>query len=166
MIGNSEKWKDIPNYEGIYYVSSFGNVKRKYKNGNIKLLKLQEDKDGYYYVILSLNNVKVHKRINRLVLEAFDNSGNRDNLQVNHKDGNKTNNKLENLEWATQKENLQHAFKNNLIKTKKVKCLDTGKVYNSIREAGRKTNSNFRKISECCLGKRKKTNNLTWEYYE
>jgi hypothetical protein len=161
----NEIWKDIPEYENLYQISNYGNIRRIFKKG-IKKLKPSEDKDGYYYVKLCKNNKQKHKRVNRLVMITFNNISNCENMQVNHIDGNKHNNSISNLEWCSQLQNLEHAFKNNLIITRKVICLETKEVYKSIREAGRKTNSNFRRIVECCQGKRKSTNNLHWEYYD
>lgn len=158
-----EEWKNIKGYEGLYQVSNTGKVRRIFKR-KTKELKLVEDKDGYFYVKLSKESMIKHFRINRLVLLTFNPIKNPSSKQVNHIDGNKKNNNLQNLEWCTQKENLSHALQNNLINSRKVKCIETDIIYYSLREAGRKTNSNFRKISECCQGLRNKTNNYHWEY--
>lgn len=160
----NEIWKDIPNYEGIYQISNYGNIQRLNKKGK-KKLKFYEDKDGYYYVNLCKENKSTHKKIHRLVMITFKNIKDNKNMQVNHIDGNKHNNLISNLEWCSQSQNIEHAIKNNLIKTRKVICIETKEIFQSIREAGRKTNSNFRKIAECCQGKRKKTNNLHWQYF-
>jgi hypothetical protein len=120
-----EIWKDIKGYEGLYQVSNLGGVKRierynikKCRYGNYCKLLLKEkiifgclDKNGYYKTSLSKNKIKKTFRINRLVAQTFlDNPENKP--QVNHKDGNKLNNNITNLE------NISHAIKNNLIKVK------------------------------------------------
>jgi hypothetical protein len=133
-----EQWKqihDFPNYD----ISSFGNIKN---NLTDKLLK-PSLKSGYYHISLTYNNTKKTKKIHRLVALAFiDNPDNKP--EVNHKDKNKLNNSINNLEWMTRKENNQHksiglVYSSN--KNKPVMRLDknTGEIlqiYNSIEDAG------------------------------
>lgn len=101
-------WKEIPNYEGIYTISDTGIVKNK----KGKVLKQQVNQKGYHWVSLQKNNNPKKFKIHRLVLLAF--VGN-SNLQTNHKDGNKSNNNISNLEWVTNQQNRDHARKNDLI---------------------------------------------------
>lgn len=99
-----EVWKDIEGYEGLYQISNLGRVKRVATG---KVLKGGKDKDGYLMVKLYKNNIRSNKKIHRLVAEAFiPNPENKP--QVNHADENKTNNSLDNLEWMTAKENINH----------------------------------------------------------
>ena len=111
-----EIWKIINGYEN-YMISSFGRVKSldryvRGKNNSIyikkgKLLKLYTDKDGYQTVMLYHNNKKKLLKVHRLVAEAFlDNPNNLS--QVNHKDENKLNNSVENLEWCDAKYNVNY----------------------------------------------------------
>lgn len=98
-----------------YYVTDDGRV---WSERSKKYMATREDKDGYLKVALVSSETPEGKRhrysVHRLVLENFCPIENMGNFQVNHKDGNKTNNKLENLEWATYQENINHAIKNNL----------------------------------------------------
>ena len=119
-----ELWKDIEGYEGLYQVSNLGRVKsldkidsigRKIKGRN---MKLRLNKCGYVDVKLSTDSIEKDKLVHRLVAEAF--IPNTDGKHViNHIDGNKQNNCVNNLEWCTQKENIQHAFEIGLREKKR-----------------------------------------------
>lgn len=99
-----EIWKDIQNYEGIYQISNFGNIKSC--NGLRKL----DNSNGYSKLTLNLNSKKRKFYAHRLVAIHF--IPNQNNLpQVNHKDGNKFNNHVDNLEWVSRSENMCHANK-------------------------------------------------------
>lgn len=108
VVNPVEIWKDIPNYEGLYKASTFGNIKslnyNRTKQERVLIPNL--DRYGYYTLSLSSNNSKKTKKIHKLIAITFINhipSGN--NLVINHKDLIKTNNKLENLEVVTNREN-------------------------------------------------------------
>lgn len=125
----SEIWKDIKGYEGIYQVSNKGRVKALkkqvpkvikgkecYSLYNEKILKISNhNKNGYLKINLTNDYSKTYQ-IHRLVAEAF--IPNPNNLpQVNHKNGIKTDNRVDNLEWVTISENHKHAFKMRIKKT-------------------------------------------------
>lgn len=108
-----EQWKTIEGFED-YEISTFGRVKsHKYMRDSI--LKPRVTHDGYVWYSLSKHGKGHTKRANRLVAEAF--IPNPENKKtVNHIDGDKTNNHVDNLEWATLNEQMQHAYKNGLKK--------------------------------------------------
>lgn len=109
-----EMWKSIKNYEGYYEISNLGQVRSIKRN---LILKSAVDTHGYLHVVLYKNNTKKDVRIHRLVAETF--IENQNNLaQVNHIDGNKLNNRVDNLEWCTNLENHNHAVKIGLIDKK------------------------------------------------
>ena len=119
----AEIWKDIKEYEGLYQVSNFGRVKSLEKWSDTRhgpktrkrpeMIKSLSYNANYMRVNLNKDNKKTLHYVHRLVAIAFiDNPNNKP--EVNHLDGNKTNNNLFNLEWVTTKENLLHAWENGL----------------------------------------------------
>lgn len=101
-----EIWKDAIGYEEEYEVSNLGNVRRKQKNLIQKI-----SPNGYYTLSLSKEGTCKTELVHRLVAKAFiENDGNKE--QVNHKDCDKLNNKLINLEWVTHEENMKHSVEN------------------------------------------------------
>lgn len=102
----AETWKDILGFNGDYQISNLGRIISK-KYMPHRIMKQQKVK-GYFNVWLSLNNSGRSYRVSRLVALAFiPNQGNK--TEVNHIDGNKFNNSVDNLEWCTRRENMQHA---------------------------------------------------------
>ena len=171
-----EEWNDIKNYEGIYKVSNKGNVKsipRIDANGvwrEEKILKPILAKSGYLVVGLSKNGKEKQYRIHRLVAEAFIPNPNSFSC-INHKDEDRTNNCVENLEWCTIGYNNNYG---NRIK-KVIKSMgkpiiaitpSNGSIsfYPSISIASRETNSSRRHISGVLKGKRNYHNGRKWRY--
>ena len=113
MQNYKEIWKDIPNYEGLYQVSNLGRVRSLYNKGRV--LKPRKHRNGYQEVNLSKRKIIKTKLIHRLVMLVF--IGESD-LQVNHINGIKTDNRLENLEYCTSRDNIRHAHKIGLSNTK------------------------------------------------
>ena len=170
-----ELWQKIKNFE-IYEISNFGNIRNILTN---KMLK-PSIKAGYYNVSLTHNKIRKGLKIHRLVALAFiENPENK--TDVNHKDKNKLNNHITNLEWNTRKENNLHRSQGMTIKTNKNKPLfrinpETNEIiekYNSIEEAGfwalnnglTKTSHNGRNAIGNCLNRlTKKAYEFYWEY--
>ena len=163
-MSESEVWRDIIGYEGIYQVSNKGNVfsiermAQGRKCGGITL-KPKHRRDGYLHVGLYRNGKMKNKLIHRLVLEAF--VENPKNLpEVNHKDENKTNNDLSNLEWCSGRYNVNYGTRNERL-SKKVRAVnvETGEVveFNSTQEADRKGYSSGG-VSQACRGDYKNSN--------
>ena len=118
-----EIWKDIDGFEGIYKISNYGRVKSLYRVVNNHPMKemIRSNsltKDGYVKIRLLGNGKDITARVHRLVAKAFiPNPNNKET--VNHKDGNKQNNRVDNLEWSDRSEQLYHAYSHNLKKQKR-----------------------------------------------
>jgi len=150
----TENWKPLKDYEGLYEISNMGRVRSLVKKGNNtqKIRKTGLDvATGYINVQLRKNNKPLTKRVHRFVAEAF--VPNPDNKPVvNHKDGNKKNCKADNLEWMTYSENTLHSFKNGLQRKifgnknyiTKIKDQDVLKIRELISQG--KTNKEIAKI--------------------
>lgn len=130
-----EEFRDIPGYEGHYQVSNLGNVKSLKvgigSKGNI-ILKSQKSKCGYCRVGLHLGNKLEMKSIHRLLMMTFKPDEYFDGAHVNHINGIKTDNRLENLEWVTRSENMKHADITGLRKHKNNTKHHRSKVNNKI----------------------------------
>lgn len=162
-----EIWKNIEGYIGVYQISNFGNV-RSLSNGftrKSKILKQKVDRNGYKSVSLSKNSIGKYFSIHRLVALHFL-YRNDISLHVNHKDGIKTNNNLDNLEWVTRSENQKHAFSSGLNKIsektrllsmeatcKKVINDHNGIIYNSIKTASIESNIGYSRLYNMLNGK-------------
>lgn len=179
-----EYWVDIKDYEGLYQISNLVKIKSldrivKGKNNSLrlkkgKILKLYLDKDGYQVVMLYKNGANKFCKVHRLMAQAF--IPNPLNLpQVNHKDENKQNNNVENLEWCDNKYNQNYGTRNERIsKTnrhskfcKKVYQYDLNgnliKEWVSTKECGR-NGYNQGHVAACCRGKRKTHKGFIWSY--
>jgi len=142
-----ENWKQIkefPNYE----ISDLGKV-RYNSNGRIKIRKLLKTSNGYLKVNLSHNKIIKTKSVHKLVAVHFLGDCS-EGIQVNHIDGDKNNNCLSNLEYVTQFENAQHAWKTGLcgdnIRYFLARCVvdkQTGIFYDSIKDACFYTNKSY-----------------------
>lgn len=182
-----EIWKDVKGYEGLYQVSNLGNVKSKSRvvnNRKIigKILTPADTSKGYLGVSLYKNGSKKTASIHKLVAIAFIPKV-KNKPQINHKDGDKHNNKVDNLEWCNGSENLKHAFELGLKKPSKTSLGKFGENHpnskkviqydlnnKKIREFAclsdikRELNFNLGNLSECCNGTRKTAYGFIWRY--
>lgn len=172
-----EIWKDIKGYEGLYQISNYGKVKSlaricKSKGSGVRevnerIRKTTVSNCGYEMVILHNDKHAKNCLVHRLVADAF--IPNLENKkQVNHKNGNRTDNRVSNLEWVTCSENNIDKFNRgyNIYNRKAVKRSD-GEIYESICDAALSVGGGAAKIghiSEVCNGKRNKAYGYFWEF--
>lgn len=171
-VKKMEIWKDIEGYEGYYQISSDGRVKSLISN---KILIGDTNNLGYKRVTL-YTPIKKRFFIHRLVALHFC-DGYAENLIVNHKDGNKQNNKAENLEWITHSQNDLHAFQNNLRKANPCtfkhrilaydkNTLELVKIYTNTKECEEDLKVARANIYNCCNGKQKSCKGYILKYEE
>ena len=162
-----EEWRDVLEFEELYQVSNFGNV-RTVKNGEAEMSQ-QENRNGYMTVHLRNKGVERRAMVHRLVAEAF--IPNPDELRdVNHKKGDKSDNRVENLEWVSHSDNMAHSFRELGKNVRHIVQLDLDNNFierwNSIIEASEATGICRTDIGECCRGNRKHTKGYKWKYEE
>ena len=186
----TEVWKDVVGYEGMYQVSNIGRVKGLSRIDGLgretksKILKGFISADGYAMVSLCKNGKKKHFQVHRLVAIAFiPNTENKP--EIDHINTIPLDNRICNLRWVTRSENQNNPLtlkhKSEAVKgrplpmekimkmrretkdNKPVMCIETGVIYNSMREAERQTGINNASISSVCKGKCKKAGGYRWK---
>lgn len=168
----NEIWKNIDGYEGLYQVSNLGNVKslNYNKTGKERILKPGTDKCGYRLVGLFKNGKLKFFTIHRLVANSFlENPDHKP--EVNHKDEDKTNNCVENLEWMTRKENNNYGTRTERVSRSLSKLVlqftkngEFIRKWQSTRQIERELGFSIGNISGCCKGKRKSAYGYIWTY--
>lgn len=175
ILAKDEKW--INGYENIYSIDKNGIIK-SYHRKKVSVLKPYINKDGYYTTDLSKNKVRKKFLVHRLVgLNFIPNPENKP--EINHKNGIKTDNRIENLEWTTRSENELHAYKTGLANinalaeknSKRVLQIDrkTGNIveeFKSIRDAEKQTGIWNTSISVVCNKKQKTAGKFIWKFKE
>ena len=179
-----EIWKEIKGYEGLYQVSNLGNVRSMnfLKKKIVQNLKIKEDSNGYLSAMTQVKSIQKRYRVHRLVAMAF--IPNPENLtDVNHKDCDKKNNAVSNLEWVSRKRNMNHAWENGRMKITRHMEGKTGILHHlskpviqfdifggivgefaGLSEAEIITGVNHSSIMRVCKGRNKSAGGFTWKY--
>ena len=177
-----EIWKAIEGYEGLYQVSNLGRVKSKARDvvehrswGNRitslpeRIMKQSYLPEGYKIITLSKNSKQKTYRVHRLVAQQFlPNPENKPD--INHKNGIREDNRVENLEWVTNLENQRHSWsqlgrKQN--RTVKVLCVEINKEFDSIKDAAEYlglSSAQQAHITDCLRGRRRMCGGFHWKY--
>lgn len=157
----SEVWRPVAGYEGVYEVSNMGNVRRILGNGKYRNRKLVYGSRNYYEVMLCMNNKRQLCLVHRLVARAF--IPNPNNLpQVNHKDGDRGRNSIDNLEWVTAKENQLHSRRVLLNAVHPVYCVEKQVLYPSLAIAAECTGACLSHIWKVINGRRQTAGGYHW----
>lgn len=162
-----EIWKDIPDYEGLYQASNLGNIRsinsRWGKRSTPRIVKQQLTKKGYKRISLSKNNKHNLFMVHRLIYETFNDKIEND-LEINHKNYNRADNNIKNLELLNHKDNVRYS------KAIKVYQYDLNgnfiKKWNSTRDIEREINIDHRQISDNCRKKQKTCKGFIFKYKE
>ena len=156
-----EEFRDIPGYEGLYEVSNLGRVRR-----DGRILKPSKNKKGYLLVSLFKNGIERKAYIHRLVAQSF--LPNPSNFPcINHKDENKTNNIIDNLEWCDSKYNANYGTRNEKVSKPVLQYDLLGnfiREWPSIMKVERELGIYQGSISMCCLDYRKSAGGFVWRF--
>ncbi len=166
-----EKWKNIDGYENEYQISNFGRIRsfKKHNGTNQRIMKSIKMKNGYYNITLCKNGNKKREYIHRLVAKAFIPNPNNYPF-VNHKDENPSNNYVNNLEWCTQKYNMNYGslIKKHKRESKSILQYDLNnnfiKKWESISNAEKDLKITHCNIIACLKGRRKNAGGFIWKY--
>lgn len=166
-----EIWIPIVGYEGRYSVSNFGNI-ASHRGGKTRILKPTLNRSGYTYVDLCKNGMRRSHRVNVLVANHFLPKPN-GMEEVNHKDENKSNNRVENLEWCTHRYNMNYGTRTGRaishLRKPVVRCNKSGEsidAHESVNQASRTLGISAAHISLCCRGMRKSAGGFKWRFVE
>lgn len=155
-----ERWRPIDDYPS-YRVSDQGRVQNQ-KTGRI--LKDADDGNGYRMVVLCSDGKCRSTKVHKLVATAFipDHAS---GLEINHIDGDKSNNAVSNLEWVDRSKNMTHAISKGLWDTRRpVRVIETGEVYASELECAKAIGGNVAHVQHCAAGLRKTHRGLHYEF--
>jgi mRNA-degrading endonuclease HigB of HigAB toxin-antitoxin module len=161
-----ELWKPLKDFENYYEVSSQGRIKRL----RSKILSTKALSSGYPCFSICINGTQITQRVHVSVAKTFLNDFYQEGFVVNHKDGNKLNNNVENLEWISVYENNKHSIDTGLKGYKAIAILQFDTEGNFIKEfASQKEAENItgicrKQINNCLKNKQKSAHNFVWKY--
>lgn len=164
-----EVWKEVYGFNVLYEISNLGRVRTKYSPGGFytgEYVYLSPSDNGHGYQRFNWSTGKTNQTVyvHKLVAQAFIPNPNGYD-EVNHKDENKSNNASSNLEWCSHRYNAAYGTRNIRASEKrcvKVECVETGVIYNSVKEAAVRHGVGITAISNCLNGRAKSCAGKTW----
>ena len=165
---NELEWREVKEYSN-YEVNQFGEIRHKTRK---KILKPRSNNGGYQYVNFKINGKNINFAVHRIVANAFIPNPN-GYTEINHKDYDRTNNCVDNLEWVNSSQNKQHAYLKDENKNSRGKAVVQRskdgvyiKTFETISKAAKEMNCSVSAISNCCLGRTKTSQGFLWSFVE
>ena len=168
-MNDEELWREWPQDPRVM-VSNKGNVV-SCKRGTPYQLKVCYTNNGYQMVSAGSGSSTNKQYVHRMLAETWIDNPNHYE-QVNHIDGNKDNNSVENLEWVSPSENIRHAYRTGLkthtggLKPTPIRCVETGEIFESQHECARRIGGSQGAIQDCLSGRRRTHRGYHFEYVE
>ena len=168
QLSSKTEWREVKEYSN-YEVNQLGEIRHKKRQ---KILKPRDNNGGYQYVNFKINGKNTNFAVHRIVANAFIPNPN-GYTEVNHKDYNKKNNCVDNLEWVSSSQNKQHSYLKQENKKSRGKAVNQYtkegiflKTFDSVSEAAKELGCCVAAISNCCLGRTKTSQGFRWSFVE
>lgn len=161
-----EIWRNIEGWPD-YQVSNYGRFKSFKRCPEGKLLSPYLNQYGYLNIHLRARGKNKVLQCHRVVLSTFNPIPDADTMEVNHKNENKQDNRLSNLEWATRIENVRYGtgiIRRVIAQSRKILCVELNKIFDSVKDASEQMHVNYGNLTSCCNGKLKTVGGYHWEY--
>ena len=168
QLSSKTEWREVKEYSN-YEVNQLGEIRHKKRQ---KILKPRDNNGGYQYVNFKINGKNTNFAVHRIVANAFIPNPN-GYTEVNHKDYNKKNNCVDNLEWVSSSQNKQHSYLKQENKKSRGKAVNQYtkegiflKTFDSVSNAAKELGCCVAAISNCCLGRTKTSQGFRWSFVE
>ena len=168
QLSSKTEWREVKEYSN-YEVNQLGEIRHKKRQ---KILKPRDNNGGYQYVNFKINGKNTNFAVHRIVANAFIPNPN-GYTEVNHKDYNKKNNCVDNLEWVSSSQNKQHSYLKQQNKKSRGKAVNQYtkegiflKTFDSVSDAAKELGCCVAAISNCCLGRTKTSQGFRWSFVE
>ena len=168
QLSSKTEWREVKEYSN-YKVNQLGEIRHKKRQ---KILKPRDNNGGYQYVNFKINGKNTNFAVHRIVANAFIPNPN-GYTEVNHKDYNKKNNCVDNLEWVSSSQNKQHSYLKQENKKSRGKAVNQYtkegiflKTFDSVSDAAKELGCCVAAISNCCLGRTKTSQGFRWSFVE
>ena len=168
QLSSKTEWREVKEYSN-YEVNQLGEIRHKKRQ---KILKPRDNNGGYQYVNFKINGKNTNFAVHRIVANAFIPNPN-GYTEVNHKDYNKKNNCVDNLEWVSSSQNKQHSYLKQENKKSRGKAVNQYtkegmflKIFDSVSDAAKELGCCVAAISNCCLGRTKTSQGFRWSFVE